>query len=73
MICLVEQMLELHKRLDEAVFAAYGWRSDLSDEGILEKLLAFGSLRFASPPSHPSGTAALRSTQRMLRDQSDLP
>jgi len=33
--------LELaHKKLDEAVFAAYGWRSDLSDEEILEKLLA---------------------------------
>jgi hypothetical protein len=28
-----------HKRLDEAVFAAYGWSSDLSDEEILEKLL----------------------------------
>jgi hypothetical protein len=31
----------IHKKLDEAVFAAYGWRSDLSDEEILEKLLAF--------------------------------
>jgi hypothetical protein len=29
-----------HKRLDEAVVAAYGWKSDLSDEEILEKLLA---------------------------------
>jgi type II restriction/modification system DNA methylase subunit YeeA len=29
-----------HKRLDEAVFAAYGWKADLSDEEILEKLLA---------------------------------
>jgi hypothetical protein len=29
-----------HKRLDEAVFAAYGWKSELSDEEILEKLLA---------------------------------
>ena len=28
-----------HKRLDEAVFAAYGWKSDLSDEEILGKLL----------------------------------
>jgi hypothetical protein len=28
-----------HKRLDEAVFAAYGWNPDLSDEEILEKLL----------------------------------
>ena len=26
--------------LDEAVFAAYGWKPDLSDEEILEKLLA---------------------------------
>jgi hypothetical protein len=29
-----------HKRLDEAVFAAYGWKPDLSDEEILERLLA---------------------------------
>jgi hypothetical protein len=29
-----------YKRLDEAVFAAYGSKSDLSDEEILEKLLA---------------------------------
>jgi type II restriction/modification system DNA methylase subunit YeeA len=33
--------LELaHKKLDDAVFAAYGWKNDLSDEEILEKLLA---------------------------------
>jgi type II restriction/modification system DNA methylase subunit YeeA len=33
--------LELaHKKLDEAVFAAYGWKSDLTDEEILEKLLS---------------------------------
>jgi hypothetical protein len=29
-----------HKRLDQAVFAAYGWNPGLSDEEILEKLLA---------------------------------
>jgi hypothetical protein len=29
-----------HKRLDEAVFAAYSWKNVLSDEEILEKLLA---------------------------------
>jgi hypothetical protein len=28
------------KKLDEAVFAAYGWPNDLSDEEILERLLA---------------------------------
>jgi hypothetical protein len=29
-----------HKRLDEAVLAAYGWNPALGDEEILEKLLA---------------------------------
>lgn len=29
-----------HKRLDAAVCAAYGWQSNMSDEEILEKLLA---------------------------------
>ena len=29
-----------HKKLNQAVFAAYGWKSDLSDEEILKKLLA---------------------------------
>ena len=29
-----------HKKLDAAVLAAYGWPSDLTDEQILEKLLA---------------------------------
>ncbi|HLX62424.1 MAG TPA: DNA methyltransferase [Planctomycetota bacterium] len=29
-----------HKKLDEAVSAAYGWPADLSDEQILEKLLS---------------------------------
>lgn len=32
--------LELaHKKLDEAVFEAYGWTGDLSNEEILERLL----------------------------------
>lgn len=30
----------VHRRLDEAVFAAYGWRADLSDDEILARLLA---------------------------------
>ncbi len=29
-----------HKRLDRAVFAAYGWPADLPDEEILKNLLA---------------------------------
>jgi hypothetical protein len=44
--------LELaHKRLDEAVFAAYGWESNLSDEEIMERLLKLNLER--SQPSRP--------------------
>ena len=28
-----------HRKLDEVVFAAYGWKTDLSDEDILGRLL----------------------------------
>ncbi len=37
-----------HSALDEAVFAAYGWPSSLSDEEILERLLALNLERAAS-------------------------
>jgi len=38
--------LELaHKKLDDAVFAAYGWQNTLSDEEILERLLALNLKR----------------------------
>ena len=30
---------QAHQKLDEAVFAAYGWDSNLSDEQLLERLL----------------------------------
>jgi len=33
-------LADAHRRLDEAVFAAYGWPVDLPDEAILERLLA---------------------------------
>jgi len=36
-----------HKKLDAAVAAAYGWPADLSDENILEKLLALNLERAA--------------------------
>jgi hypothetical protein len=36
-----------HKKLDAAVAAAYGWLADLSDEQILEKLLALNLERAA--------------------------
>ena len=40
-----------HRTLDEAVFAAYGWPHDLSDEEILARLLALNLERSRSEPS----------------------
>jgi hypothetical protein len=37
-----------HKRLDEAVFAAYGWPADLSDDDLLARLLALNLERAAA-------------------------
>ena len=37
-----------HKKLDAAVFAAYSWPSDLTDEQILERLLALNLERAAA-------------------------
>jgi hypothetical protein len=49
-----------HRRLGEAVFAAYGWQSDLSDEEILEKLPA------------RSKAGAVSSAQRVLSEPTSL-
>ena len=38
----------VHRRLDVAVAAAYGWPVDLTDEQILEKLLALNLERTAA-------------------------
>ena len=32
-----------HRRLDEAVAAAYGWPADLTDDEVLERLFALES------------------------------
>ena len=37
-----------HKRLDEAVFAAYGWPTNLSDDELLARLLALNLERSAA-------------------------
>jgi hypothetical protein len=44
---LVGILRQLHDELDEAVCAAYGWPPDLSDEDILEKLVALNAERAA--------------------------
>ena len=51
-----------HKKLDAAVAAAYGWPADLSDEQILEKLLAL-NLERAAEEARTSETQKRRTTR----------
>ena len=68
----VQVLLECHDELDAAVASAYGWPADLSDDEILERLLALnleraaeernGQVRWLRPDfQNPTGTD--RSTQ----------
>ena len=41
-------LVELHRKLDEAVFAAYGWPATLADAELLERLLALNHARAAA-------------------------
>ncbi len=43
----VDIIAELHDRIDAAVAAAYGWPHDLSDEAIVERLVALNAERYA--------------------------
>jgi hypothetical protein len=42
---LILILKELHERLDALVFQAYGWPADLTDEQILERLVALNAER----------------------------
>jgi hypothetical protein len=53
-----------HKKLDAAVAAAYGWPADLTDEQILEKLLALNLERAAE-----EAKAAKEKKPKMQRDR----
>ena len=55
-----------HQKLDAAVAAAYGWPADLSDDQILEKLLALNLERAAG-----EAQAANVKKPKITRDKSD--
>ena len=53
-----------HKKLDAAVATAYGWPADLTDEQILEKLLALNLARAAEEEAVAKSTKPKRASQR---------
>ena len=74
---LVSVLKQIHDDLDAAVFDAYGWPHDLTDEQILERLVALnaeraeeekrGIIRWLRPEfQNPAGTAAPTAQQSNL-------
>ncbi len=81
---LVSVLKQIHDDLDAAVFDAYGWPHDLTDEQILERLVALnaeraeeekrGLVRWLRPEfQNPEGTAASTQTElAMEEDEADV-
>jgi len=58
-----------HAKLDAAVAAAYGWPADLSDEQILERLLALNLERAAEEKRSAKATSRKRSSRDKATDE----
>jgi type II restriction/modification system DNA methylase subunit YeeA len=58
-----------HAKLDAAVAAAYGWPADLSDEEILERLLALNLERAAEEKRAAKTTSRKRSSRTKAEDE----
>jgi len=58
-----------HKRLDEAVFAAYGWPADMTDDDLLARLLALNLERAAAGagPAEPAAADTSGSPPKRTR------
>jgi hypothetical protein len=61
---LILILKELHEKLDQLVFQAYGWPETLSDEEILEKLVAL---------NHERAAEERRGLVRWLRSEYQIP
>ena len=81
---LVSVLKQLHDELDEAVFDAYGWPHDISDEEILRRLVALnreraeeekrGIIRWLRPEyQNPDGPQAASTTQGALPIEPEAP
>jgi len=58
-----------HQKLDAAVAAAYGWPADLTDEQILENLLALNLERAAEEAKQASGKEREKTTREKRADE----
>lgn len=79
---LVAILREIHDELDRAVFEAYGWPANLSDEAILERLVALNAERAAEEegglvrwlrPEFQTGAAPVAPVQEGLGLSDETP
>ena len=81
---LVTILKQIHDHLDAAVFDAYGWPHDLTDEQILERLVALnaeraeeerrGIVRWLRPEfQNPGGTSAAAPQQKVIEIDGESP
>jgi type II restriction/modification system DNA methylase subunit YeeA len=65
-------LLQAHRRLDEAVAAAYGWDADISDEEVLQRLLNLNQRRSVAAVAHPMKAATQKDRPSKPHQQSFL-
>ncbi len=80
---LVSVLKQIHDDLDAAVFDAYGWPHDLTDEEILERLVALnheraaeeaaGKIRWLRPEFQNPQGAGIQKTQGQFTDTDSDP
>jgi len=63
-------LIQAHRKLDEAVAAAYGWDADISDELILELLLKLNQKRSVATVARVAKTAGQEGARKRPRQQS---
>jgi len=63
-------LVQAHRKLDEAVAAAYGWDADISDEEVLQQLLGLNQRRSVAAVARPRKAAAQKDGTRKPHQQS---
>jgi len=63
-------LVQVHRKLDEAVAAAYGWDTDLSDEELLQQLLGLNQRRAKAAVVYPKKTTGRKDSPKKPRQQS---
>ena len=65
-------LIQAHRKVDEAVAAAYGWDADISNEEVLQQLLELNQRRFVVAVVRPKRSANQKDRPKKQHQQSFL-